>query len=439
VVLCSAALCAAAFPNHGVAAAKQTPWQRVSSEGRRALSPEIAVAPDGSINLIWLDKGATADRPAPKPRKPGEHSHRSSADLFFSRSDDGGQSWSEPVRVNGTPGVVWGFAVSKPRIAVGESGTIHVFYPGNEKSPVTGFDVVTARYARSTDKGHSFEPARTINRPGGLDRREMLGEGLAATYSFGTMGIGPDGSIHTVWQDISAMEGMEDGADAVAAVSLDDGKTFQPERVVVAGADVCPCCQLTVAFAEDVVYLGYRKLYADGRDSTVARSTDNGASFSAEARLPFQRWDIDGCPLKPTEIAVDGDRVYAAAYTGREDPPGVYFSRSGDGGKTFSGRVQVHPGAAYADAPQVNVAPNGHALVVWQAKTDGPRRLYIAGSGDGGQSLSTPRELSTPEGNSAYPATAIAADGTLDVAGQQEGEEVFVTAVRPEAERTAWR
>ncbi len=104
---------------------------RVSEPGRRAVSPEIAVAPDGSINLIWLDKGLTADRPAPKKnRKPGEHSHRSATDLYFSRSSDGGASWTPAVRVNTEANSVWGFAVSKPRIAVGKSGTIHVFFPG---------------------------------------------------------------------------------------------------------------------------------------------------------------------------------------------------------------------------------------------------------------------------------------------------------------------
>jgi len=105
---------------------------RVSDEGRRAISPEIAVGPDGAINIIWLDKGLTANRPPPKPRKPGEHSHRSATDLYFSRSEDGGSTWSDPQRINEIDGEVWGFSVSKPRIGVGPSGTLHVFYPAND-------------------------------------------------------------------------------------------------------------------------------------------------------------------------------------------------------------------------------------------------------------------------------------------------------------------
>ncbi len=413
------------------AGATAEPWQQVSEPGRRATSPEIAVGPDGAINVVWLDRGLTAERPAEKPRKPGEHSHRSATDLKFTRSTDGGRTWSTPVRVNTEPGSVWGFAVSKPRIAVGRSGTIHVFFPGNERSPVTKLDVVTARYTRSTDEGRTFEAARTINRPPDFDRTDVLGEGLSATFSFGTMGVAPDGTVVALWQDIGDMRKTADGANAHMALSTDDGKTFSAERAAISNDAVCPCCQLTVAFGGDAMFLGYRRIYADGRDSTVARSNDAGRTFASEGRLPFGQWKIDGCPLKPTELAVDGARVYAASYTGGLEPAGVYFARSTDGGRTFAGSRLVHPGAPYSDAPEMTVGPDGLLRIVWQAKADvktgGPRRLYTAQSGDQGEALSAPVEIPTPPGNSAYPASAVAPDGTVHVTWEQEGERVFVT------------
>lgn len=435
---------ALASPGLAVAADATGPaWQQVSETGRRASSPEIAVGPDGAINVVWLDRGLTAERPAEKPRKPGEHSHRSATDLHFSRSTDGGRTWSKPVRVNNEPGSVWGFAVSKPRIAVGKTGTIHVFFPGNERSPVTKLDVVTARYTRSTDNGRTFEEARTINRPPDFDRTEILGEGLSATFSFGTMGVAPDGTVVAMWQDIGEMQKTADGANAHMALSTDDGRTFAAERAAISNDAVCPCCQLTVAFGNDSLLLGYRKLYEDGRDSTVARSTDSGRTFSSEGRVPLGKWKIDGCPLKPTELAVDGPRVYAAAYTGGMEPAGVYLSRSEDGGRTFSGSQLVHPGAPYSDAPEMTVGPDGLLRIVWQAKADvktgGPRRLFTAESADRGGALSAPVEIPTPPGSSAYPASAVANDGTVYVAWEQEGELVFVAPLRATARATAAR
>jgi len=402
--------------------------QRVSEVGRRALSPEIAVGPDGAINVIWLDKGLTADRPAPKPRKPGEHSHRSATDLYFTRSEDGGKTWSTPVQVNPDDGGVWGFAVSKPRIEVGPTGTIHVFYPANDKSPKTGLAVVSARYIRSVDNGKSFGTPIVLNRPAELDREDILGEGLSMTNSFGTMGVAPDGTVITAWQDVAQMKDSSDGADGAVAISTNDGESFQAERIALPGNDVCPCCQLTLAFDEDTAYMGYRKIYDDGRDSTVARSTDGGRSFSSEGRLDLARWDIDGCPLKTTELGIDAEHVYVATYTAGEDPAGVYFSHSTDGGRSFAGRRQIHPAAPYSDAPTMTVDDAGAVRIVWHAKTGGPRRLFTAVSVDGGETLSEPVELATPAGTSAYPATAFVGN-TVWVTWQQENEEVFVLSL----------
>ena len=410
--------------------------QRISDEGRRAISPDLAVGSDGAINVIWIDKGLTADRPPPKPRKPGEHSHRSSTDLYFSRSEDRGQSWSDPVRVNPADGSVWGFAVSRPKIGVGPTGTIHVFYPANDKSEKTGLDVVSARYTRSTDNGKTFSTPIVLNRPAEKDQTDMLGEGLSMTHSFGTMGVSPDGTVITAWQEVADMVDAADGANGAVAVSRDDGLTFQQERIVLPGNDVCPCCQLTLEFDERTTYLGYRKIYEDGRDSTVARSTDGGQSFGIESRLDLDRWDIDGCPLKPTEIGVYGDNVYVATYSGGEDPAGVYFSRSTDGGATFSGKQQVHPEAPYSDAPEMTVDAEGNLRIVWHAKVSEGRRLFTSESTDGGTALSAAIEINTPPGTSAYPTTDVAADGTVYVAWQQENEEVFVTAL-PAATRSA--
>ncbi len=404
-------------------------YQRISPIERRALSPALALGPDGAINLIWLDKGLATSRPAPKPHKPGDHSHRSMTDLFFSRSEDGGRSWSTPVRVNREPGEVWGFAVSKPQIAVGPSGTIHVFYPANDRSTATGLDIVSARYTHSTDGGQRFSAPITINRPADFDKTDLLGEGLSATFSFGTMGVGPDGTVYTAWQDIGSMRDNADGAAAALAISRDDGHSFEASRLVIDSGQVCPCCQLTLAFGANQVLLAYRKIYPDGRDSTLAISRDNGRRFALERRLPMGRWQIDGCPLKPTVVATDGPRVYAAAYTGGKDPPGAYFTWSADGGGHFAAAMPLHPAAAYADAPQLAVVGEGRVRIVWQAKQGGPRRLFFAGSDDGGRTLSPPRELPAPPGHAANPAVAAGADGTLYVAWQQAGEQIWLSRV----------
>ena len=247
------------------------------------------------------------------------------------------------------------------------------------------------------------------------------------THSFGTMGVAPDGTVIAAWQDVSEMRRSLDGADGVVAISRDDGATFDMQRIVLPANEVCPCCQLTLAFGDNTAYMGYRKIYADGRDSTVAISTDGGRTFDVESRLDLAAWKIDGCPLKPTELAIHGDNVYAATYTAGETPPALYFSRSTDRGRTFAGKRQVHPEAPYSDAPELTVDATGAVRLVWHAKAGGPRRLFTAVSVDGGKTLSPAKEIATPPGTSGSPATDVAADGTVYVVFQQQNEEVYVT------------
>jgi hypothetical protein len=57
--------------------------------------------------------------------------------------------------------------------------------------------------------------------------------------------------------------------------------------------------------------------------------------------------------------------------------------------------------------------------------------LFTAVSQDGGETLSEPVEIATPPGSSKDPVTAVATDGTVYLAWQQENEEVFVTSLPP--------
>lgn len=298
---------------------------RVSAPGRHTLAPEIASDPGGGLHVIWLDKEPQRDRPPDPDLAKYGHSHLSSMDLYYARSSDGGRSFSAPVRVNAQPGLVWGFAVSKPRIAVGRSGTVHVFYPANEISSVNGKAVLTAHYTRSTDGGRSFEPPQRLHPFPNADLSEIIHGGFASAHAFGTMGLAPDGSVHAAWIDTRDMQATDSAAAVFTAVSRDDGRSFQTDRALFAEG-ACPCCQLTLAFdAQSDLYLGSRMVTAEGqRLSSVARAGGSGVGPARRVPIGGAPWKIEGCPLKPTVVAVDGTTVHAASFNGAETPAGVY-------------------------------------------------------------------------------------------------------------------
>jgi len=419
---------AMAFAAASVVAAPVT----VSDPARRGLAPEVAVGRDGSIHVLWLDKGAAsaggppASGPPPGGSAQHGHSHQSSTDLYYARSDDGGRTFAPPVRVNTVPDEVWGFAVSKPRIAIGATGIVHVFFPSNAISSATGKPVAVSSYTRSVDGGRTFAPGRVLNGTAQTDLSDLVHGGLSQAHVFGTMTVDDQGNVYTLWLDTREIAREKPLSTVYMAVSRDEGVTFEPERRIFPG-DNCPCCQLTAATdASGALYVGGRKVSMDNvRDPVVAVSRDGGRTFGERVHTGGLHWTLDGCPLKPTVVAVDAGRVHAAVHNGAEAPPAVLFSTSTDGGRTFGAAVKLHPEAAVSDAPALAVSSAG-LFAFWHAKVGAAeRRVYMRVSSDHGQTLGPVQEVANLPGNAGYPAAAPLPDGRAVVVWQQ-GERVML-------------
>lgn len=437
--LAGAALGAATLPDSAAPV-------RVSDPTRQTLAPEVAVGRDGSVNVIWLDRNPQRLSPVTQQH---DHAlqqaaapvdrHLSSMDLWFARSTDGGNTFGPAVRVNDQAGMVWGFAVSKPKLAVGRSGSIHVIFPANALGPDVdgqpGKPVLVTYYTRSTNGGASFEPPRRLHSLPAVDQSAFVDGGFSSAHAFATLGVAPNGTLHAVWIDTRNMQEDNPAAAAYAAISTDDGANWSAERVALA-ADVCPCCQVTLAFDErSNVYLGSRQITAHGtRNSTVARAAAGSVAHSKPVPTGGKEWRLDGCPLKPTVVAVQGNRVYTAAFNGAETPAGVYFSMSTDAGQRFGAATLVHPQASVSDAPALVLA-RGEPLLAWHAKTQGPRRVFWRSATRDGQ-WGAVQELEAPAGTAQYPALAARPDGRVQIVWQQ-GEQIMTRSIEPRAARNA--
>jgi hypothetical protein len=409
----------------------------VSDAARRGQAPDVAVGRDGSINVIWLDKGplGSAEKEG-KDKAPSGHTHQAWADIYFARSTDGGRTFSTPVRVNASDGEVWGFAVSKPQVGIGPTGTVHVFYPANEISSKTGKPVAVSHYVRSTDGGRTFSKPIRLNGEPAEDLSEVVHGGLAQAHVFGSMSVGPEGNVYGFWLDTRIMKQDWPVSTIYMAVSRDDGKTFEPEREIF-GPGSCPCCQLTSTTGPDgAVYLGGRVVTRDNeRSPEVAVSRDGGKTFSERVKVSGTRWVLDGCPLKPTALAAEGQSLHTAVFNGAEQPSGVLYSRSTDGGRTFEPAIKLHTEAAVSDAPSL-VATKRAVYAFWHGKAGGERRVYSRISTDGGKTFGPVQELSAPAGANGYPAGAALPDGRAVLVWQQ-GEQILATTVEPTAPAAA--
>ncbi len=403
----------------------------VSSANRVSASPDIAIGPDSSVNVIWVDKGEAKEgqAAAPRPTGPqtGGHSHKTYNNLYFARSADGGRSFSAPIRISSKDGELWGFATSRPRIAVGKSGIIHVFYHANRRDSSSARQAVDARYSRSTDGGKTFTTPRALNsESGGLDDGE-----LNEAHCFGGMGVAPNGDVHAFWIDTRHITSEKDNGSIYTAISRDEGKTFERERLLFR-ATACPCCQLNVAFSpKGDVILSSRNVTPDGaRDGSVAVSRDGGKTYSSFVATTPNKWIINACPLKPAMLGTDKDgRIFAAWFSGVEKPAGSFFAVSEDGGKSFSPPIALHPEASAPDRPQIAVSISG-VTVAWDAMVGQSRRIYLRGSTDNGKTFGPVVELDAPAGTANYPSIAATRDGKLFVVWQQNNR-VMIKEVSP--------
>ena len=402
----------------------------ISDAARRGQAPSVAVGADGSIHVIWLDKGpmGTPDKLG-HAHSPGGHPHQAWSDVYYAGSRDGGQPFSTPIRVNADDGEVWGFAVSKPNIGIGPKGTVHVFYPANEISSRIGKPVAVSHYVRSVDGGRSFSKPVRLNGEPAEDLAEVVHGGLSQAHVFGTMSVGPDGNVYAFWLDTRDMTTEWPVSKVFMTVSRDEGATWEAEREVF-GAGACPCCQLTSTVgSHGELYVGGRVVHKDNqRDPMVSVSTDGGRTFSERVKVSGTPWVLEGCPLKPIALAAQDSHLYAAVFNGAVQPTGVLFSHSVDGGKSFEEAVKLHPEAAVSDAPTL-AAAGSSVYAFWHAKAEGERRVYARISTDGGATLGPIAPVAALEGTSSYPAAAAPADGGAFVAWQQ-GEQIMSTIVR---------
>jgi hypothetical protein len=247
--------------------------------------PQVLLDSKGRINLLYV-KG--------DPR---------GCDAFYVRSDDGGVTFSKPMRVNTHPkSVLIAGTVRGPHIAIGKGDRLHAAWMGSSAAEPRSGAIAPMLYTRLTDDGSAFEPERNViaSHPG-LD-------------GGGSVAADQDGNVYVVWHaplDHNKKE-SEEGRHVWVARSKDGGKTFEAERRAnkdVTG--VCACCGIRAFAGHDGrLFIAYRTAKAGiNRDMALLVSSDRGESFGAFATDP---WQIGACMMSTSGSAQAGKGVLIA-------------------------------------------------------------------------------------------------------------------------------
>lgn len=297
-------------------------------------------------------------------------------DLSYVKSTDEGQTWSRPLRVNREPGSAMALGTIRGgKMALGRNGRVHVVWNGSSKTqweaqmdPETGKRGMPFLYTHSNDSQTAFEPERNL-----MKRTFGLDGG-------GTLAADAAGNLYAAWHGKAPGAPAGDaGRQVWIARSTDDGKTFSMEEAATSDpTGACGCCGMAMhSDSKGNVYGIYRSATENvHRDIYLLTSVDFGKTF-ADKKL--HSWDINACPMSSMAFSEGMKGVEATWETGGQ----VFFQNISDYKMkpipaTGATKVRKHSRLA--------IASNGETLLVWTEGT---------GWGRGG---SVGWQIYTPEG-----------------------------------------
>jgi hypothetical protein len=312
--------------------------------------------------------------------------------VYVVYSEDNGQTFGQPVRVNEIAEPLYTNGENRPKIAIGNAGEIFVSWTKITEGRFAG-DI---RFSRSLDGGRKFEPLITVN-----------DDGLVTSHRFESIFVNSTGSVFITWIDkrdllaARAAGRAYDGAAVYYTVSNNSGATFAVNRNVTQGS--CECCR--IAMAEDEkgdVAIFVRHIFGDNiRDHGFAVLGRDDLQ-SPLVRVTRDDWQIEACPHHgPAMIFTGGDGYHLTWYTGGTERKGVYY------GYYESGKGQVHNLASIAPSASAShpfIAEVADRLMLVWKEFDGEKtNIKLVESVDEGHSWGAAQSIATTIDASDHP------------------------------------
>ena len=207
-------------------------------------------------------------------------------------------------------------------------------------------------------------------------------------------GVGASGSmVHVVWE-----ESRDDNWEIYYRRSTDRGVNWGPDTRLT--SDSAMSYLPTVAVNGSAVHVAWRDSRDRGIEVYYKRSTDDGATWSADTRLTDSARVFQG-----VSAAVSGSMVHVAWDDLRSGDAEIHYVRSTDGGATWGEDVRLTNDSYFSYNPSV-AASGSVVLVVWEDRRAG-YDVYCRRSTDGGASWGADTRLSDDSTSSFQPSVAM--------------------------------
>ena len=319
----------------------------VSDDGTSfANSPKIAVDDSGDLYAVWHDN-RTGD----------------SWDVYLSKSEDGGATFSPAVRVNEYISNVFQY---EPDVALDQHGNIYVSwnrYYYDADLDQWDYDVYVAK---SIDGGSTFGSNVRVN------------DGSDWQYK-SSIKVGRSGKVYVVWTD------RRNGgiSDVYFAKSVNGGHTFSANSRIHQYAEQSQGYPEMALDEDEVIYVVWndaRNLYKKNRrDVFMARSLDSGDSFEPEMRINDAKIPAAFEYFYPAITAWGKGHVAVAWEDKREGTYDVYLTRSDNGGLSFRPSWRLNRARKKSQSvPDIVMDAMGQVHCAWRDGRTGEFQTYFA-------------------------------------------------------------
>jgi hypothetical protein len=308
--------------------------------------------------------------------------------LNYTRSEDGGQNWLEPVSLSNLPASINSRGNDIQLAAKGK----HLLAVWQTKGELPSMGAMASAY--SEDNGETWTQGANpaVNNSGDQSHIDLIAD--------------QHGNFHAIWLE----DPEENGYQGLRySRSVDWGKHWGLATTL--DDSTCSCCWNTFALSpEGDLNILYRDMKP--RDMVLLQSYDDGKSWRHVSTAGEFDWKFDGCPHVGGALAYaggDNRQLHSLVWTGAENKSGLYHLSSKNNGTNWSKPQKLGINAIHADIAKFE----DNIVAVWDEMESDGTSIFYAKSDDDGTTWSSATRLTTGNKAATHPRLVATKRGLL--------------------------
>jgi peroxiredoxin len=223
---------------------------------------------------------------------------------------------------------------------------------------------------------------------------ERLTNNPAESYSYGKALCTHGNSVYAVWTD------KRTGDYEIFFIrSLNKGSSWLTNQQLTVSAGISDLA--SIAVSDQYLHIAWMDTRAGDYGIYYKRSTSYGTGWETDTRLSSYP-SSSNCPV----IAVSGTNIYVFYHSYRNEKYDIYYKKSVNNGIDWGAETKLTTGLIMSMYPTVAVDAQ-YIMVAWQDFRDGNWEIYFSRSANGGASWSLDTRITSNTAASWGPSIAV--------------------------------